>query len=130
MNEYDKLFVPMPDGTTVKEAGSSFFLEKADGETTQLPLSQTTLTKCGIKLTGVTVPRWLAEKEGMIEPTSIPSKKEEDEQMTRYDWFLLGTTMAMLGRQSYTADRETVWDARKVADQLINLTQERSDRDE
>ena len=80
-----------------------------------VPSKLTTLT-CddANEVTAIEIPLWLAEDRGLAAgPEREEFVVEEDqERMTRDDWFLLGTTMAMLIRG--TEPRNAVWEAMKL----------------
>ena len=83
------------------------------------PSKLTTLT-CddNNEVTAIEIPLWLAEDRGLAAgPEREEFVVEEDqEKMTRDDWFLLGTTMAMLIRG--TEPRKAVWEAMKIVDSI------------
>lgn len=107
----------------MRAAGKSYFLRNGDSEI-QLPAHLTTLHQDqGGMATAVTVPQWLAVKEGLLESDDesacLPSKKEDE--MSRYDWFLLGTTMALIVLDEQPVNN-AVWEARKITAKLMDTT--------
>jgi hypothetical protein len=79
-----------------------------------LPKSRTQLERDGDSVTAVTVPRWLAEKEELTEPTTCFLEEETGDVMTRDDWFLLGLTMAFVIR----GEPMPLWEAGKLIQRL------------
>lgn len=55
------------------------------------------------------------------------SMKDKNDEMSRYDWFLLGTTMAFL-MDSQMPNRRAHDEAQKITDRLMQITEERKAR--
>ena len=105
--------VPFNAARAVRESGKVFIL---DEENLVLPKSQVTLHRDGDdRAVSATMPRWLAEKKGLVDTEDQP------EDMTRHDWFLLGATMALLIRGD--PESTAVWEGNKVAASLEKLCQ-------
>lgn len=115
MSREDKVFISLPQDEPVKETANAYCF--AGG--LLLPMSRTTIKFEGGKVLGAEIPRWLADERGL---KHTPTETPDDDSMSRYDWFLLGSTMAYLAtdKLSYL---DCVWEARKVADKLMKETQ-------
>ena len=97
-----------------REVKKSYFLV----EELQLPIACTTLEKEDspdvIVVTSAWIPQWLAKKEGL---ESSPSPGKVEGAMSRWDFYLLGATMAFIIRGD--AEREAKWNAKKLARALV-----------
>lgn len=106
----DDVYLLLDEPAVPREAASSVFV-MVGGREVQLPQKLTRLDAGQDGMTqGVYIPRWLAEKEGLVQ-------NEAQDTMSRDDWFLLGCTMAMLIRGEPT--HHAAWEGKKLAKQLL-----------
>lgn len=109
---------------TVKQVRRSYILEADHQPELMLPIELTTLhtiqTPDGERVESVTIPRFIALDRGLVDE-AIPAA--ETDSMSRYDWFLLGMTMAMV--ISGKSESDALWDAKKMADKLMEMSSER-----
>jgi len=104
---------------TCRKVKASYWLEGRGEPDIQLPVSLTTLecedTPDGTVVSAADVPRWLAEKSGLVTDMPLSHEVVASEEMTREDWYLLGLTIAMV----VSGADDPVWNARKLADRLL-----------
>jgi len=105
---------------TIRQINRSYFLAADGQDEVQLPCSKTTLitedTPGGTVAIGAKIPRFIAEDRGLID-----APKEETttvDAMTRYDWFLLGSTVALLAGDCESPGR-VMYEAKKLARRLM-----------
>ena len=91
------------------------YLVVVGGREYRLPQSRTDVAFDGGVITGVRIPRWLAENEGLVE-LETPLRQTQD-GMSREDWFLLVTTAALLTRN--LEPRKAYYEARIVTRLLL-----------
>ena len=100
-----------------KEVGKAFRVSGEGVDEMFLPTAMTQLEWEGGKVMAVTIPQWLAVREGLVEDDEPSFLREEDDTMTRDDWFLLGMAMA-LASAGETANHNIPCEARKLARRL------------
>lgn len=112
----EKVTITLREPLPVREAGKSYFIQAGETEI-QLPAKLTTLEKNDDGLvTAFTIPKWLHEKKESMPP--LPVLPLED-RMRRRDWFLLGTTVALLLRDSEKTYHQAVWDANILVSEML-----------
>ena len=104
---------------SVRTVKKSYFMTADGCEKLQLPVKDTDIewaeTPDGQTAIGATIPRWLAEDRGLVE--AVQAESDVVQPMSRHDWMLLGTTMALLIRGYET--RDAVWEAEKVVERMM-----------
>jgi len=120
--------VPFGAAYEYRAVGKTYWFDGVEGRSLGLPQSVTELVMEGRKVAAVKIPRWLAEKENLVEADSPPFQgvdmlEQEDTAMSRWDWYLLGATLVFLGRSGYTM-AEAVWQGKKAARMLLETAKE------
>ncbi len=101
-----------------EEVGKALKLT-AEGEgDVWLPTATTTLEWDGGIVVAATIPRFIALDRGLI-VVDCPQEENNDNSMTRDDWFLLGIAMALVIRGEPNID--VAREARKLARKLRGL---------
>ena len=98
---------------TYRTVGKVHLIPWEDNELV-LPVSQTTVHMDDNNMvTGVRIPRFIAEDRGLIETVeAAPS-----DPMTRRDWYLLGLLMAFIGQGVPT--NTAIWEAEKLTGKVL-----------
>ena len=109
----DTVRVEFDPPRTYQETEKAWLLSAEGEECLALPKSQTEeLVRDGDNVVAAIVSRWLAEKEGLASSSSF--QEEENETMSRDDWWLLGLTMAFVFR----GERDPLYEAGKLMKKL------------
>lgn len=104
-----------------RETEKAWCMAVGGGETVLLPKSQAELQWEGAEVKAVILPRWLAEKRGLVaadclQETDSHQEQQTTDSMSRDDWLRLGLTMALLIRGEDNND--AVREARHLARRL------------
>ena len=112
----DTVRVEFDPPRTYQETEKAWLLSAEGEECLILPKSQTEeLVRDGDNVVAAIVSRWLAEKEGLAcSASSFSFQEEENETMSRDDWWLLGLTMAFVFR----GERDPLYEAGKLMKKL------------
>lgn len=120
----DHVTIQFKPAREFRQVKKSYWINTDGDENLQLPVAETELitekTPDGVMATGATIPRFIAEDRGLIEaPVGEMIPEDESFSMTRYDWFMLGVTMAMIIRGDSVSD--VVWEAGKIVYKLEEM---------
>ncbi len=99
----------------VEEVGKALKLTAEGEDDLWLPTATTLLEYVGGTVEAATVPRFIAEDRGLIVVDRL-QEENDDDSMTRDDWFVLGMAMALVIRGESNLD--VAWEARKLARKL------------
>lgn len=116
----DNIRVEFDPPRTCEEVGKAWRLS-ADGEDAKfMPKSQVTpIVDQEGNAIAMVMSRFIAENEGFVESTTDKTFQEsavnDADVMSRYDWYTLGITMAMVIRGSAAPD----WEAHKLVRKLF-----------
>jgi hypothetical protein len=114
----ENIRIPFNPPRQCKEAGKTWKLSAEGEDDLFLPITLTQREFDGNEVVAAVIPQWLAVKEGLVEDDEPSLQGEEDDKMTRDDWYMLGLAMALVSRGECET-HEVAWEARKLAQKLL-----------